>query len=407
MSKRLTISAVSSLLVLCVCVTGCDSRQTSAEKAINDLPLEMYRVELIDTAYEIASMVPVRPHLQTRSRLQAEVVRLCLELGQPSRASLFLENIGDWRRGAAHADLALFYVEQGAFSQARSELKTAEEFVLAIEDWPKERVQAHIARAYARLKNQTKTLEYLSGVEKIDQGLVVRDLAAECGPDYFDKQLSALQTFLSSDRFDVVRQGLVACTELYNRFYDDGERRVVVEQMISDEELLETLPGSVAIDIYSRMAFFAVENGDVETANLWLNRTDNLYNNMKWSARFGIPQRAEIAKIRARAGAHDEAMAEGESLLTLFEQEKETIANIYWAETLIPVAELFAKAGEQGRALEVYELALSAAVVNPNARPQAEDISALCLSLVRNSIEPDDRLMSRIRELQSNLGDPW
>ena len=51
-----------------------------------DRTLDVYQGELLDTAFEFATMIPVRPHIKDRSRTQAAVVEACLELDQPLRA---------------------------------------------------------------------------------------------------------------------------------------------------------------------------------------------------------------------------------------------------------------------------------------------------------------------------------
>jgi hypothetical protein len=58
-------------------------------------------------------------------------------------------------------------------------------------------------------------------------------------------------------------------------------------------------------------------------------------------------------------------------------------------------------------ALAVYKQAAEAAVENPNSRPRAEDLSAICLSMAKRTVEPDAALWARIREIKSALGEPW
>jgi hypothetical protein len=116
---------------------------------------------------------------------------------------------------------------------------------------------------------------------------------------------------------------------------------------------------------------------------------------------------ARLAGLRFRCGETNAARAELQTTLNLFKEKQSEIINIDKTETLIPVAEAFQAAGDIAGALAVYKQAVEAAIENPNSRPRAEDISAICLSMALNKVEPDAALWARIREIQANLGDPW
>ena len=47
------------------------------------------------------------------------------------------------------------------------------------------------------------------------------------------------------------------------------------------------------------------------------------------------------------------------------------------------------------------------ATVNPNSRPRAEDLVAICCSMAKSAVEPDAALMGRIRQVKDALGAPW
>jgi hypothetical protein len=63
--------------------------------------------------------------------------------------------------------------------------------------------------------------------------------------------------------------------------------------------------------------------------------------------------------------------------------------------------------GDAGTTLNLYRRALEAGQENPNSRPRTDDLIATCCSLALHAVEPDETLMSRIRDIRAGLGDPW
>jgi pentatricopeptide repeat protein len=120
-----------------------------------------------------------------------------------------------------------------------------------------------------------------------------------------------------------------------------------------------------------------------------------------------IPLMAQLARLRFRAGDEAGARAEAERALALFDAKRDTIANIYRARALRPIAEAYCAMGDTAAAFDLYKRAVEAGMENPNSRPRAEDLVATCCSLALHAMEPDAVLASRIREIQAGLGDPW
>jgi len=81
--------------------------------------------------------------------------------------------------------------------------------------------------------------------------------------------------------------------------------------------------------------------------------------------------------------------------------------DIYRAETLCPLAEAYRTLGDAASALAVYKRAVEEATVNPNSRPRAEDLSAICCSLAKHEVEPDLELWARLTKVHDGLGEPW
>ena len=74
---------------------------------------------------------------------------------------------------------------------------------------------------------------------------------------------------------------------------------------------------------------------------------------------------------------------------------------------MVPIAEAYAAMGDRDTALATYRLAMDQAVINPNSRPRAEDLTMICRSMALGAVEPDAALWARMRQIHQGLGRPW
>jgi tetratricopeptide (TPR) repeat protein len=349
--------------------------------------------------------MPVDPHIKNRSRLQEAVVATCLALEQPERALLYAGQIRDWRRGAAYADLALFHAQRRADTEVQSLMDRAAEIADGEEDWRKERIRVKIARVHALMGRAEMATRFEEGVEPAERGKVARIEAMIAAPDSFDEQMEALTTLIDTQQFDIVRNALVACAKLFNRFYDDLDCRTKAEDKIKAS--WGSLPVFVRMELLMELANASLAHADSTKALALLDEAKNLVEIPRWQPQSIIPLMAQLARLRFRAGDEAGARAEAELALALFDAKRDTIVNIYRAQTLRPIAEAYYAMGDTDAALDLYKRAVEAGMENPNSRPRADDLVAVCCSLALHAVEPDAVLASRIREIQAGLSDPW
>src|SRR5262245_54547858 len=108
---------LSARTVLTLCMACCDlpaianagtegaapesptvSQQAPAEAiAPCKAPLATFQGELLDFAFDVATAIPIQPHIKDRSRAQEQVVAACLELNLRQRAQGYIERIDNWR----------------------------------------------------------------------------------------------------------------------------------------------------------------------------------------------------------------------------------------------------------------------------------------------------------------------
>ncbi len=372
---------------------------------ISDQPIADYQKELLDLAFKTASNIPTDPHIKTRCREQEKVVSASIELGQPSIALAQIEKIENWRRGASYADLAFYCAEKGEKSEVARYLRLAEEVANTTEDWRKDRIRVKIAKTHALQGDHKMAAAYESGVVDSETGKVDRVRAQFRDEKTFDSHLKALENAVSIKNFDILKNWLQACVELFDSFYGDEKRRTIVEKKI--KESWDLMPINIRIDLLMEMTDSSLNHKDLAKAQEFLKETQAMIGGSRWIAEDKIIVIAKLAKLKHRAGDSKQAKEDLDKAMELFANEQLRIVDIYRAGALRPVAEAYQLLGEHGQALAVYKMAALEGVENPNSRPRAEDLVATCLSLILNRCEPDKELRERLFQIHKGLKDPW
>ena len=356
---------------------------------LTDKPLAAYQNELLDLAFETASAIPINPHIKDRSLLQEKVVAASLELDQPLRALSLIKNIGNWRRGAGYADLAFYCARRGYAGEVQQYLDLAVQISESAEGWRRDQIRVKIANTYTLLGQTRQADQFETGVIDSESGKVAEVKAMIAGEDDFDEQMNALE----------------ACTNLFNRFYDDAERRSLVEEKMKTS--WGKLPIFKRIELLTELAGFALDHEDKAKALELVNEAQLFTDGAQWRPEHRIPMISKLVELRFRASDRQKARTEADALLALFDSQGDKIVNIYRAGALRPLAEAYQSMGDTSAALAVYKWAVEEGVENPNSRPRAEDLSATCLSMALHGVEPDAKLWTRIRQINKGLGDPW
>lgn len=395
----------SVLCLLTSGLTGCAPQQQQVTTP-QDKPLTAFQTNLLQTAFEIATAIPVVPHIKDRSKTQAAVVTACFELNQPQRALGYIEKIGDWRRGAGYADFAFYITQNGFTNEVQKYLNLAEAIAsITDQDWRRDRIKVRIAQTHRMLGQTTFSEQFSAGLEKSETGKAEQTEAAVCATDDFQRQTEDLERIIAVADFEQTKNALYALAELFNRFYANAERRNLSEEKI--KSLWSPMPLFVRIELLEKLAGFAVGHHDLPKALALTNEAQTIADGAQWPVEYRIPLTARLAALRFRSGEPMQARESLRLVTELYTEKQQEIIDIERTEALIPVAEAFQTAGDTPSALSIYKQAAEAAVVNPNNRPRAEDLSAICVSMALNRVAPDQALWKRIREIQADLGDPW
>lgn len=412
-----TIAQFAILIFLSAATSGCLAgsaasaepqnalKRTSASAEQTAPQLHDFQIKLIETAFEVATAIPLKPHIKSRSLAQRRVVQTLLELENPDRAIRLTEQIKNWHRGAAHAEVAAFLAKRGDRHAAMEQLAHAEKIARAIDTWHKDRILAHMAQALEHMETPTGMKDLTEGIAEHEAAKIHRTRSTLTKPEQYAAQLTSLNELLGETDFDVKRQGLLGASALFDTFYADPQRRVEIEKSI--RTAAKELPPTLKIELFLELANAAVEHGDEVAAVRLVRECRELFENSAWRPRFGIPVSARIAKAAHRSGDEETAALLIEQAQTEYERRGDEIVNIYRAEALLPLAEAVRTADGPKAALAVYRQAMDAAFVNPNSRPRAEDLSAICLSMAKAGVKPPESMWKRLDEKQNQLGSPW
>lgn len=399
-----SLSYIMAGLMAALSLTACSPQQKQPTAPQNN-PLSSFQAELLQTAFEIASAIPIRPHLDSRSKAQKRVFDGAVTLEQMDTAGQFAEQMKDWRRGVAHADLAFYYAGQDEVQTALRELDLAEQIARAIQDWPRDRILARLAQASVLLKDSDSAERLTSGIGEQEAAKATHTEATLCTEAQYESQKETLLGLLQHNRYDHRKQGVLSSSALFARFYLDPTKREQIGAMI--REYWIEFDSGFKVETLFTLCEAAFLHTDLPYALKLLREGREILDSSPVHPRQQIPLLAQLAALTFRAGDSDSATETIARAETMYSDRLAWIVNIYRPETLVALAEAYHTMGRPDSALGTFRRAVEACVENPNSRPRAENLSLVCTSMAVNGVEPDEVLWTRIREIQTNLNDPW
>ncbi|MCC7011782.1 MAG: hypothetical protein IT454_04390 [Planctomycetes bacterium] len=393
---------------------GVASTQLAAQPAprqLVDMPRSAQSIALLALAQRAAGALPADPHLKTKARLQELVARTNLELGRMRAAHECIQSIGDWRRGAALAELAAQLAEQGwSSADVRPYVEGARGVLeswsgAGAQDWHQERIRAELARAHLLLGERDAAAQLSVGISDAQMEQLVELYARDLQQDELARRLQITDSIAVGGGFDAVRNELSFLAQLHRRFYADREHREALEAKIKAS--WSKLPMPLRIELLFELARNALSKGDNEEALSLTDDARGLIDAAGWSVDFQVPFAARLAALVVQSGATERGFAMLAAARDAYDEGRAEILDIDRADVLLPLAESYAESGASDEALAIYGRALREGRVNPNARPRAEDLTALCCSLARHDLGVSEDLWSELNAMFEGLAAPW
>jgi len=362
-----------------------------AAPVLSDAPLEPFRAELLELAFETADLYPLHPFVKDHARAVESVAGACFELDQPRRALRCIEAITNWRRGAGYAGYAFYCAERGARGEVEGYIDRALEVARTSEDaqlqeWRAERIVAQVERTRALLEGNAP--------------------AAEAGPvdaQTFARRLGELAELVAAGDFEQSRAALEGYLELYGRcFEDEGRCRRLEREMAL---AWKRLPVPVQVGARLRLAGLAAERGAGPRTLAQVEQVEQLFEDFRWEAEQQAPILAHLATLRWRVEDRAGARAQLEAAVVLYFEHQGEIEPAYRAGVLRPLAEAHGAMGEAGKERELYRRAVEEGAVNTNLMPRIDNLVATCNSMARQGFEPDAALWARMRAIRAEIAE--
>ena len=377
---------------------------------VADAELAAFRTDLLDLAFEAASAFPLKPHLKNRSAAQDRVVATSFALELPRRAVRYAEGIENWRRGAAFADFAYYAAERGDLRELDQYLNLAREVVretVAADDqaWRSDRIRAKIARTHILIGQDREAAAITIGLEESESGIVYEENVQQLTEEQFDAEYEGIVAAIDDGAMETVSASLSVCLALIDRFYESEERREKVTELLP--RAWPNIPAQLQLENVLTLARTALRHDDPQSAAEYVSQAEEITSTWKWLPESEVPFLASIANLKVEAGAVEEARALADRARAVFEKDFQLVADVFRAETLVPLAETYAALGDLETARAIYLRAMHEGTLNPNARPRCDALVLVCCSLAEAGVEPDAELWAKLRETRAGLTRPW
>ena len=406
----LTLGVIPILGAACSDSHGANGPDRGTAAQVVDQPLASFQLDQLELAFETASKLPLVPHVKNRARAQEQVVTTCFALEQPQRALEYIEEVPNWRRGLGYANYALYCAERGDTSRVQFHLDRARTISEDPEDdtlpgWRKSRIRATIARTHVQLGQLEQAAEFGESLEDSEACELAVLQARLSDESRFETDLELTNAAIQAGSMEQVQNSLEQCVEYFDRYYEDEERRDLAESKIALAE--GKLPLLIHLDLLMKLTDAALGHEDPTKATELLAWIDRLVVGQQGQIRHELPVIARVSVLRHRAGDVGQAREDIDAALAKYEEQVDTITDIFRAGAVTPLAEAYHRIGDDEAARAVYAMAVEGAVHNPNSRPRAMDLTAILCSMAGNEIEADAALWARLREACDALGEPW
>ena len=383
----------------------------SGAALLSDAALPEGQAALLELAFAAPSKLPLDPHVKNRARGQETVILAALETQQFALAYRLAQEVPNWRKGTALADLAHALLEQDERADVLWLLDEAMEVAMAPaaevvdQSWRRDRIRAKVAGVYLKLGLDEEAQKAAVGVEASEAIHFEQAFAPRLSAEEVDQQLEAVPTLLQSASFEQAVSILTNLAIIYENHYEDVERRERTKQVLRDE--WSKVPALVHIDLTLRMARAAIAADDLENARALCEDARAYVSNVTITPDEYVRLLARVALVRAEAGATQEAIDSLDAAMQIYDAEREKIVDMFRAEVLQPVAEAYLVAGSTEKAAKLYAQAIEEGALNPNGRPRAIDFAGTLSSMVRSGFTPGAELRARMDEVFQGLQSPW
>jgi tetratricopeptide (TPR) repeat protein len=358
----------------------------------------------LDWAFKFASAIHADP--KDMGKAQEAVVREYSARGELDEALERAQLIQGWRRGTALADLAADFAAAGRTDEAHALVAKAEAYRRGVEGWENPRIQAHVARALARLGEVDRSREIARGLAESDPeqytgGAAAAVATALAAQGLLDAALARLAQLDADTDFDVAWSRTLGYVEIARLENLSKEQRARALQAAGRSAA--GVPGWKSGEAWLLVADEYQALGDRRQARAATNAASASVRELPATMEVTAPLVSRLAGAWAEIGEKRRAR---ELLAGLEAGVPQTLVTRQ-PESYAAIAAAYLAIRDDAQARRLYDRALAAAADLENARPRALAVVAVCNSMGRSGLSLDDSTLTRLETLYSNLGDPW
>jgi tetratricopeptide (TPR) repeat protein len=373
-------------------------QQKTAE--IKEARIAEYQDQLLEVAFEAANFIPIEPFKKERARAQQHVVETCIDLGQTLTAVEYTRQITNWRKGLCYGKIA-FYCAENNYKQNVDDYILLAEEIAAMDhgqEWRSDIIRVEILKAKKALGQSIAPQNF----EESETGKIVATDAGYTNQEYFENQVAKLDALIEKETFDITKNALYSYAKLFDRCYEDVEKRKLIEEKIFENWGKMPLP--IKFNIYTKLARYALDNNDQEKALELIAKARDLLEDYEWHLDTYISNSSKIVELLYEANDKQAARQRAEELLKAADERlEEDVRDYKRARALYPLAQALKFIGSCEKSLAVYKWAVEEATKCGVKWVTAKDLSETCCSMALYSVEPDDELWARIKEISNGF----
>ena len=358
----------------------------------------------LDLAFRFATAIEADPNDQALA--QGQVVAELILLGRLDEAGERAARIKGWRQGAACADIARAFAEQGKADRARAFLAQADAIRLTTPDWGGPRIAAHMAQALAVLGDVERSTALAQEVTSADArqysgraAATIADGLARQGD--FAGAMARLRALDAERDFDVALWRTTGYLDLARR--PDTAAGEWSQALGAARGSADGVPGWKRGEVLLDVGREYLGRKDMQSAREAFAAAATVIEPLPPTLPTRSALQADLAAAWGLLGEKEKARR----LLDRGEREAPAAAVIDRPGAWGALAGARWSIGDHAAARALYGRAFTEAEALVNAWSRALAAVDICRSLARNHVDVGSGMQRRLNALLAGLRDPW
>ncbi|MFO7936505.1 MAG: hypothetical protein R6V06_02740 [Kiritimatiellia bacterium] len=380
-------------------IAGCD------QDAKNETPVHS-AVPWIMEAVSMAEKIPVKLHQMEHDRCLSKTAAVALEVGVFDQTDNILKSIRSWRKADLYAKLARSCYLKDKVAEGDELVKKARDYLQGnqFEDWQVSRVHVGLEQA-GHVKGKRTDANLLTQLRRADQAKLLPSMVQG---NVSTTNLVDMLTRLEASTNSVMDIDIAAATiDTYRILYEKSQEKEDLKDLRKRviggvEKTFRNVHTSIACYKLLDFCNSAVAAGDKNFVGYLSDMLEDRLGMIRVDMR--IPVLLRYSEFLIEQGHKEKSLEK-----LRYVEDKIDDSAIFFADKPVFLARcgvIYGKTGNTEKMLELLKKALSMLNTVKNSRPRAMTAVDFCHVCARGGVESPELLQS-MKELNSNLSDPW